>query len=270
MAVAGRVPDASATKRHRGIYDVAVLQKALDLLQVLAEEPGLGLSELSERTGASKASTYRMLATLEGRGFVAKSPDTRKYSPGARLVALSCAVMARLDLARAARPAMEALLDAFGETVNLGILADGEVLYVHILESPRDLRMAAQVGARDALHSTALGKALLSGVPASEARELLGRYRRHAVTPHTVTALEDLMHQLALVVDRGYAIDDEENELGARCVAAPVRDAAGRAIAAISVSGPVTRMPDSLIPVIGSRILEVVATVEALMGGGGR
>jgi IclR family acetate operon transcriptional repressor len=196
MTLAKKRTAAPRTARSRGIYDVAVLQKALDLLEVLAEQPDLGLSELSDKTGASKASTYRMLSTLESRGFVAKDADTRKYAPGVQLVALSCAVVARLDLVKASRPYMEELQRAFDETVNVGILADGEVLYVDILESAQGLRMAARVGARDAPHSTALGKAILSAMPASEAREVLSGYKRLAATPRTITALDALMEEI--------------------------------------------------------------------------
>ena len=252
----------------RSIYDVAVLQKALDLLQVLAERPDLGLSELSEKTGASKASTYRMLSTLESRGFVVKDDESRKYSPGVQLIALSCAVVARLDLVKAARPFMEELQQSLGETVNLGILADGQVLYVEILESGQGLRMASQVGARDALHSTALGKAILSALPASEARELLSGYRRLAATPRTIVGLEALIDELTLVAERGYSIDDEENEVGARCIGVPIHDLAGRAIGALSVSGPATRLPGDVVASIGERLQEAAAAIEERMGYG--
>jgi DNA-binding IclR family transcriptional regulator len=250
----------------RSVYDVAVLQKALDVLEVLAERDDLGLSELSARTGVSKASTYRVLSTLEARGFVAKDPETRKYSPGVKLVAMSCAVVARVDLVAAARPYVVDLQAAFDETVNVGILANGEVLYVDILESAQGLRMAATVGARNALHCTALGKAILSAIPNSEARELLTAYRRVAATPKTIVGLEALMDDLAVVAERGYAVDDEENEVGARCVGVPIRDLAGRAVGAISISGPVARIPLELVETIGARLLEAAAGIEERMG----
>ena len=256
--------------RSRSIYDVAVLQKALDLLEVLAEEPDLGLSELSEKTGASKASTYRMLSTLESRGFVVKRGDTRKYAPGVQLVALSCAVVARLDLVKAARPYLEELQRFSNETVNLGILADAQVLYVDILESDQGLRMAAHVGARDALHSTALGKAILSALPPAEARQLLGSYKRLPATPKTIVALEALMSDLVETAERGYSIDNEENEAGARCIGVPIRDLSGRAIGALSVSGPSTRISDEVIVALGARIKRAVAEVEEQMGYGKR
>src|SRR5581483_10608077 len=98
--------------------------------------------------------------------------------------------------------------------------------------------MAAHVGARDNLHSTALGKAILSALPPAEGRQLLGAYKRVATTPNTIVALDALMEELAETAERGYSIDNEENELGARCVGVPIRDLTGRAVGAISVSGP--------------------------------
>jgi DNA-binding IclR family transcriptional regulator len=270
MALTTRKAATPASGRTRSIYDVAVLQKALDLLEVLADEPDLGLSELSEKTGASKASTYRMLSTLESRGFVVKRGDTRKYAPGAQLVALSCAVVARLDLAKAARPYMEELKRISNETINLGILADGQVLYVSIMESERGLRMAAHVGARDALHSTSLGKAILSALPTAEARQLLSAYRRLSATPHTIVGLDAVMEDLAEVARRGYSIDNEENEVGARCVGVPIRDLSGRAIGALSVSGPATRIPDEVIADLGVRLQGAAEGIEEQMGYGKR
>jgi IclR family acetate operon transcriptional repressor len=266
MTSTTRKVSAPKAGRSRSIYDVAVLQKALDLLEVLAEQPDLGLSELSEKTGASKASTYRMLSTLESRGFVVKRGDTRKYAPGVQLVALSCAVVARLDLVKAARPYLEELQRTSNETVNLGILADAQVLYVDILESDQGLRMAAHVGARDALHSTALGKAILSALPTSEARHLLGSYRRLPATPRTIVSLEALMDDLGATAGRGYSIDDEENEVGARCVGVPIRDLSGRAIGALSVSGPSTRISSDVIVSLGGRLQEAAEGVEEQMG----
>jgi IclR family acetate operon transcriptional repressor len=249
---------------------VAVLQKALDLLEVLAEEPDLGLSELSEKTGASKASTYRMLSTLESRGFVMKRGDTRKYAPGVQLVALSCAVVARLDLVKAARPYLEELQRESNETVNLGILADAHVLYVDILESEQGLRMAAHVGARDALHSTALGKAILSALPSAEARELLDSYQRLRATPRTMVGIDAVMADLARTAERGYSIDDEENEVGARCVGAPIRDLSGRAIGAMSVSGPSTRIAGEVVAKLGGLLQQAARRTEEQLGYGKR
>lgn len=197
---------------------------------------------------------------------MAKDSDTRKYAPGVALIALSCAVVSRLDLVKAARPYMETLRGAFDETVNVGTLVDGEVLYIDIVESAQGLRMAARVGARDALHSTALGKAMLSAMPASEARELLSSYRRLAPTPRTITALDALMDELTVVAARGYAIDDEENEIGARCIGAPIRDGSGRVTGALSISGPSSRISEDLVVIIGGRLAEAATRIEEALG----
>jgi IclR family transcriptional regulator, acetate operon repressor len=248
------------------VYDVAVLGKALDLLETVAAGPDLGLSQLSERTGVSKGSAFRVLSTLESRGYLSKDGQTRKYGPGPRLLALSHSVVARLDLVHSARSVLKRLHAEFDETVNLGVLSGGQIVYVDMLESHRGLRMAAQLGARDALHSTALGKAIVAALPVAEARQLFRSYRRARATPRTLVSLDDLEADLARVRQRGYAIDDEENEVGARCVGAAVVDTAGRPVAAISVSGPASRMDGDVLERIGAAVCDAAHDIESKLG----
>jgi IclR family acetate operon transcriptional repressor len=248
------------------IYEVAVVHKALHLLEIITEGGDLGLAELSARAGASKASSFRVLSTLHRRGYVSKDPVTRKYTPGPRLVALSYATVSKLQLAPRARPVLERLREEFGETVNLGILADHDVLYLEIAESARSLRMASQSGSRDRLHSTSLGKAILAALPPAEARALLEGYERRPATRRTIVDIDALMAELRATRARGYSIDDEENEVGARCVGVAIMDGAGRPAAAISVSGPAARVFDSTIDAIGERLKEAADEVAALMG----
>lgn len=248
------------------VYDVAVLQKALDLLELITDAGDLGLAELSTRTGASKASSFRILTTLHRRGYVSKDAVTRRYAPGPRLIALSFANVSKLQLVPRARPVLEDLREAFGETVNLGILADHDVLYLEIAESARSLRMSSEVGARDRLHSTALGKAILAQLPPDEARTLLQGYERRPATRRTITDLEALMAELRVTGERGYSIDDEENEIGARCVGVAITDVSGRPQAAISVSGPAARMFDSTIDAVGARLKLAAEDVAERMG----
>lgn len=248
------------------VYDVAVLQKALDLLELITDAGDLGLAELSTRTGASKASSFRILTTLHRRGYVSKDPVTRRYTPGPRLIALSFANVSKLQLVPRARPVIEQLRDDFGETVNLGILADHDVLYLDIAESARSLRMSSEIGARDRLHSTSLGKAILASLPQDEARSLLQAYDRRPATRRTITDLEALMAELRVTRDRGYSIDDEENEIGARCVGVAVTDVSGRPQAAISVSGPAARVLDATIDAIGARLMDAADELATRMG----
>jgi len=258
--------DPGAVSDPGAVYDVAVLHKALDLLEIITEAGGLGLAELSVRAGASKASSFRVLSTLHRRGYVSKDPVTRRYAPGPRLIALSFANVSKLQLAPRARAVLEALREEFGETVNLGILAGHDVLYLEIAESARSLRMSSEVGSRDRLHSTSLGKAILAALPPEEARVLLETYERKPATRRTIVDLEALMAELRVTRARGYSVDDEENEVGARCVGVAVVDASGRPQAAISVSGPAARVFDSTIDAIGARLSVAADEVAAMMG----
>lgn len=253
----------AATRRE---YDVAVLGKALDLLERLAGGGAIGLSELAVQSNVTKASAFRVLATLERRGYVAKDPASRKYAPGPRLVALSSAVLGSLDLIRRTHAMLETLHAEFGETVNLGALVDDRVVYLTILESRHGLRSAARVGARDDLHSTALGKAILAHLPAAEVEQLLGAVPLARKTPRTITERGALLRELDVSRNRGYTVDDEENEAGARCVAVALRDRTGRPVAAISVSGPAGRMDGKAIPMIGRRLAAAAADVEMGIG----
>ncbi|MDQ3809098.1 MAG: IclR family transcriptional regulator, partial [Chloroflexota bacterium] len=205
-------------------------------------------------------------STLESRGYVAKDADTHRYRPGARLIGLSTALVAGLDLVSVARPVLEELKSDFGETVNLGVLADGQVLYLDMLESHQGLRTTARPGTRDPLHCTALGKAMLACLPPDEARRTLVASARHPRTPRTLTSLSALQRELSAISARGYAIDDEENEQGARCVGVAVRDATCRPTAALSVSGPVGRLSEVTIARIGERLGQAAREVEARMG----
>ena len=140
------------------------------------------------------------------------------------------------------RPILEELWRESGETVNLGALAGREVLYLDVLESPHNFRLASKVGMRRPVHCTGLGKAILAWTPASFREELIAAAKLEKLTSHSITRTSELIAEIARVQRRGYAIDNEEVELGARCVAAPILDSSGSVVAGISVSGPVTRM----------------------------
>jgi IclR family acetate operon transcriptional repressor len=250
----------------RASYDVAVLGKALELLEALARNKELGLSELTGRTGVSKPSAFRILSTLENRGYLAKDGVHRKYRPGPRLIALSGLIVSGVSVVQHARSVMEALRSEFGETVNLGALGEKRVLYLDILESQHGLRMAARVGAQDCLHSTALGKAILAALPSDEVDQLLKDYQWERRTRHTITTRAPLERELVAVRERGYAVDDQENEEGARCVGVAVLGPRGLPIAALSVSGPATRLSEPVIRRIGDRLKRAAREIEERMG----
>jgi len=251
---------------ERSKTDVTVLVKAFDLLEQLAEGGRLGLSTLSKRAGITKASAYRILSTLEGRGYLTKDGGDRNYAPGHRLVRLCCAFVPRSTLVTSARPILERLHSEFGETVNLATLNESSAIYIAIIESDRGLRMAASVGQRDPLHSTALGKAILAHLPEEEVARLMDRVEWVRRTPNTIVSKAQMQLELQAVREQGYAVDDEENEPGARCVAAPILAEDGGSPAALSISGPAARMDDPTIALMGKRLKEAAREIAGLVG----
>lgn len=244
---------------------VAVLGKALDVLECLVDTPNQTVTEISTQAGVTKAAAYRILATFENRGYVVSYERVRRYSIGPAFHLYLPAARNADRLLEAARPAMVGLWETLGETVNLGVLARGGVLYLDVLESVQGLRATTDVGAFDSLHSTALGKAIMSRMP-DEAREtLLADVELVKRTARTVTDLTALRDSIARATEDGMAIDDEENEIGMRCVAAPIVNADGWPLAAISVSGPSSRMSHEAINTIGARLIAACARISATL-----
>ena len=248
-------------------YDVAVLRKMLDLVETLVANGPAGVTELSAMAGVSKPAAFRILSTLEGRGYVEKDASSRKYSSGPSLIKLSGSVLAGLELVQQARPVLEQLHERFGETVNLGVAVQAQVVYIDILERTSGLRTTVQVGSGDPMVSTALGKAILSSMTAEEAHAVYSRQAPARRTPRTIVDWKQFRAELASTAARGYAVDNEENEIGSRCVAAAIFDAGGRPSAAMSISGPVSRIRDDQLAEIGEQLIEAAATVERLIGG---
>lgn len=251
-------------------YDIAVLNKAIDVLEYLADGKGWSVAELSAGTGLNKATVYRIAVTLERRGYVRREQEKRGYIPGPSLLALSRILLSSTDLTRVAHAVMAALQEEFGETVNLGVLDSDRILYLDMLESEQGLRTSVNVGSRDHIHSTALGKAILGHLPPSEARRLLSRVRRERITTRTLVDLDELTKEMDVVRAQGYAVDREENELGAHCIGAAILDKSGRPFAAISLSGPAWRLPEDMIARVGERLCEAAKAIELALGFDGR
>lgn len=256
--------DVPATGKAR--YSIAVLTRALDLLDALEEGASLSLTEASVLTGINKATAYRILANLEARGYVARDPVSGRYRLGLRLAHLGMRMAEGLDLRTQARPLLHALQRETAETVNLAVPGEDGIIYIDIVESERGLRMAATVGAQDDFHSTALGKAMLPYLPSERVDRLLAGARLERKTANTITRADLLRAELRRVRARGWAIDDEENEAGARCVAAPIFDHDDRVVGAVSVSGPASRLPSERLPKVAEAVRAVGREISTRMG----
>lgn len=248
-------------------YQIAVLDRALDVLEALEQaDTPLGTTELARRLGTTKSAAFRILVTLEQRGYVTKDPATTRYSLGARLASLGERALRGIDLRHVARPTLERLHHAFQETVNLGIPEGSEIVYIDMVESSHGLRMAARIGSHHPAHSTALGKVMLAFLPSAEVARLLPE-RLPPRTGRTITDRGALLDTLRAVRASGTAHERGENEDGARCIGVPIFDPRGWPVAAISVSGPETRIDDDRAAEIGRALRGAAREITRAIGG---
>ncbi|MBD0735068.1 IclR family transcriptional regulator [Streptomyces sp. CBMA29] len=229
---------------------VQSLERAFDLLERMADAGGeVGLSELSSSSGLPLPTIHRLMRTLVSCGYVRQQPN-RRYALGPRLIRLG-ETASRL-LGTWARPYLAELVEATGETANMALLDGDEVVYVAQVPSRHSMRMFTEVGRRVLPHSTGVGKALLADVPPEDVRALLARTGMPAATDRTITDPDEFLTELGRIRTQGYAVDDNEQEVGVRCLAVTVPDSP--TAAAISISGPAGRVTESatdkIIPVL--------------------
>jgi len=239
----------SSAERDR----IQVLQKTMDILAVLVEGPA-SVRDLAERTGVTKPAVYRILHTLEERSFVTRDENRREYMLGDFLTGISRKHDQSANLPRLVSPYMEALLKKFDETVNLGVLDGSKIKYLHSLESSQRLRSGNPREEKDNVHSTALGKAILSTFSEAELEKTLKKLDLKSQTDKTLVTEKDLLSAISRAKKIGFAIDDQENELGSRCVAVAVTDKSGKALCALSITGPASRISTEKIRIIGDNL----------------
>ena len=245
---------------------VGVLTKVLAIFELLDRSPsGLQLRYIAEQTKLNKSTAYRFLAHLEKVGYLVRD-NTGAYLLGPRLARLGSGSTYQSTICKVSRPILEGLWRDSGETVNLGALDGKEILYLDVLESPHNFRLASRIGMRRPLHCTGLGKAILAWQPASFRDEVLAGARFEKLTSHSIVRPADLVAEIGRVQRRGYAIDSEEVELGARCVAAAVFDSSGEVVAGISVSGPVTRMSRTRTAELAQAVKKAAVEISQRLG----
>lgn len=220
---------------------IQVIDRMAALLDALAgEEGGASLKALSAETGLHPSTAFRILASLIEHDFVARD-EHGLYRLGPHLLRLAARARVGVDMRAAARPEMEWLRDQVGETVNLTVRQGDEVVYVERVTPNRMMRVEQLIGSRAPLHVTAVGKLMLGEAGAQAIRDYARRTRLPAYTANTRSDMQALLEDVGVSTARGYALDDEEAELGVGCIGALVRDAAGAAVAGLSVSAPMER-----------------------------
>lgn len=256
----------SGELRQSAAVSVGVISKVLRILEALqGSSGGLGLKAICSATGINKSTAHRFLKHLEREGYLICNEDGA-YLIGPRLAQMSACASMSATLQAVARPILSDLWRSTQETVNLGVMDRGTLLYVDVMESPHEFRLVSRVGSRRSLQEAALGKALAAFLPASEYERVLRGVVFQRVTPRTITNMPQLRGELDKVRRQGYAVDNEEALLGCRCVSAPILNNDRVAIGALSISGPVTRMSLAQIPALAAMVKTAANAVSTTMG----
>lgn len=241
------------------------LDRALVVLNELARMESAQLSVLAQSLGESPATVYRVLTTLSLHGMVESVGDTQTWHIGPNAFLIGSAFLRRTSLVERSRPILRALMEATGETANLGIEKDGSVLFVSQVETHAPIRAFFPPGTLSPLHASGIGKVLLSAF-GDDRLERFTRTGLEAFTEFTLSQPDALRSDLENICNRGYSIDDQERNLGMRCIAAPIRNAYGEVIAGISVSGPTSRVSIDMVDDVAAKVLEAAKALSAAMG----
>ncbi len=251
-----------ATASH--VPTVKSVARALQLLSAIAEGDELALTELATRASLVPSTAHRLLLTLIEAGYVVQNPQTRGYGAGTRLLEYSIAATRRLDDLRAAAGSiMTELADAAGETVHLTVLDRRDVLFIAQELGPGRVRMHVDPGTRVSAHVTAAGKAVLAWQTPESLDALLADWALERFTAHTITQTEDFRRELDRTRRRGWALDYEEQEQGVACVGAPILAPDALPTAALSVSGPTSRLRRASLPALAELVANASQRVAA-------
>ena len=243
------------------------VERALAILERVAQNrDGLTNADISRRVGMPKSSASYILRTLERRGYLRRQAQTGRYRLGLKVLSLGRDVLAGFEIGEVALPILRALVERTQLTVHLAILDHGEAVYIEKVDAPGFIKMDTWVGRRMDLHSTSVGKSLVAHLPAPEVESLFRERGLRKRTAKTITSLPRLVKELEKVRAQGYAVDDEENNLGARCVGAPVMGPDRQVQAAVGVSGTTGQVNRETLARIAELVQEAARKISRQLG----
>jgi IclR family transcriptional regulator, KDG regulon repressor len=248
-------------------YRIQVIDRAAQILDCFGfDHQELSVSEIGAKTALHRSTAHRILMALEYNDLIQQNPDNGKYRLGIKLFRLGHQAVSHLDLREICRPFLARIMNETKETVHLAVLDDNQVLYLDKVEGPHALRMPSRVGRHIPTYCTSLGKAMLSCLDEQEVKGILGKQPFTAYTANTVRNVEQLLADVRAVHKRGYAVDNEEIEIGLRCVGAPIRDHTGAMVGAISAAAPSARLAEKKIPRVGRLVMAVAEEISEQLG----
>lgn len=258
----------SMEKKGKEPDEVQSVVKTIAILEALAKEGELGLTDLATKIGSHKSTVYRFMCTLCEQGYARRDTDTERFSLTLKIFELGMGVFGRVDLVKLAAPVIARLSATTEETIHLATLDDQRLVYLSKVESTHSLRvgMQSRVGMSAPEYCTGVGKVLLAWSDTDLLEAYLSRCQFVRYTEKTITDRLKLAAELQAIRNQGWAMDDEEHEYGVRCVAAPVRDIQGKVVAALSVSGPSVRMSYERLDVLKGLVVDAASEISGELG----
>ena len=247
-------------------YKLQGLDRVVSILDLLgSSDDCLSLAEICRQMELSKSTAHRALMALERTGLIERAPGNR-YRLGLKLYDMGNRAVEQIDLRSRMHPHLRKLALRVGQTVHLGVLHKSRVVYIDKIELiNRRVCVSSRTGTSNPVYSTSLGKAILAFLPDDEAANIISSIQFTSFTSKTLSSREELLAALDRVRRRGYSIDDEEMEIGTRCVGAPIRDREGRAFAAVSVSGSASRLAAHCVPGIAQHVIRCAQEISSAL-----
>jgi len=246
---------------------VKALDRSLVLLKHLSQEGQASLSNLALTLGMPPSSAHRVLATLQKHRLVQFDASSQEWMIGIEAFRIGSAYLVRTNLVEASRQTIRKLMETTGETANIAIADDGDVVFVSQVETHNPIRAFFRVGTRNHMHTSGIGKALMADMERGDVERILQQKGLPQFTAKTLTSPQSLFDDLEAIRKRGWSLDDEERHSGMRCVAASIYNALGEPVAGVSVSGPMVRLTDQVISELGPVVKRAADEITVLIGG---
>lgn len=254
-------PEPRGTMVNALAHGLAILRMFGDDRQVVS------VAQIAREIEVHRSNASRLAATLHAMGFLDRAGESGRYRLGPQLVRLGRLADVNNDLTRQTLGPLRELVEKTGETGHIGILDGDQALTIAVVDGWHTVRMHSHVNKRSPAYCSSMGKVLLSGLDETAVRRLFTGRRLRAMTPHSLTSVAALLSELAVIRERGYALDVEELEIGLRCVSAPIRDAGGTTVASLGLSGPALRMTETALGDLAELVRETAAKASAAIGG---
>lgn len=242
---------------------IQVADRIFDTLEILSVEGPIALNDLTNRLNLNKSTVHRILSSLIYMGYVKQDAGTQKYDLTLKILTISNQLLSRIDLLEEVKPHLKMLSQNTGETVHFVQLDGTEAVYIYKEEAYRNsIRMVSRIGSRIPVYCSGVGKAMAADMEEEQVRQIWENSDIKKLTDHTITDYSSFLNKLSEIRKQGYALDDEENELGVRCIAVSIPDYNGHPKYAFSISAPVSRMSDERIRELAQIVLDVKAKIR--------